>query len=68
VAYWESFPESIRVTDQYANNRAEQSYEATRVRQRWMRGLASRRFKSVRQAQRFATAHVTIQNLFSLGR
>jgi putative transposase len=68
VAHREVIPEAIHVTDQYANNRAEQSHEATRVRERWMRGPASLRFKSVRQAQRFATAHVTIQNLFNLGR
>jgi len=34
VAHREVIPESIHVTDQYANNRAEQSHEATRVRER----------------------------------
>ena len=32
VAHREVMPEAIHVTDQYANNRAEQSNEATRVR------------------------------------
>ena len=63
VAHREVMPESIHVTDQYANNRAEQSHEATRVRERGMR-----RFKSVCQAQRFVTAHAAVQNLFNLGR
>ena len=63
VAHREVMPETIHVTDQYANNRAEQSHEATRVRERGMR-----RFKSMRQAQRFVTAHAAVQNLFNLGR
>jgi len=33
-----------------------------------MRGPASRKFKSVRQAQRFLGAHAAVQNLFNLGR
>jgi putative transposase len=33
-----------------------------------MRGAASRRFKSVRQAQRFLGAHAAVSNLFNLGR
>ena len=41
--------------------RAEQSHEATRVRERGMR-----KFKSVRQAQRFLDAHATVSNLFNL--
>src|SRR5210317_557597 len=52
-----------RAVDQYANNRAEQSHEATRVRERGMR-----RFKSIRQAKRFVTAHAAVYNLFNLGR
>jgi putative transposase len=63
VAHREVMPESIHVTDRYANNRAEQSHERTRVRERGMR-----RFKSVRQAQRFVTAHAAVQNLFNLSR
>ena len=63
VAHREVMPESIHVTDRYANNRAEQSHEATRVRERGMR-----RFKSMAQAQRFVTAHAAVQNIFNLGR
>ena len=63
VAHREVIPETIHVTDRYANNRAEQSHETTRVRERGMR-----KFKSMRQAQRFVTAHAAVQNLFNLGR
>jgi putative transposase len=61
-------PDVIHDNSQYANNRAEQSHEPTRVRERVMRGTASRRFKSVRQAQRFLGAHAAVSNLFNLGR
>ncbi len=50
-------------TSRHANNRVEQSHEPTRVRERGMR-----KFKSVRQAQRFLGAHATVYNLFNLGR
>ncbi len=63
VAHRELIPESIHVTDRYANNRAGQSYEPTRVRERVMR-----RFKSVGQAQRFLVPHAAAYNLFHLGR
>jgi len=63
VAQRELIPETIHSTEQYENNRAEQSHEATRVRERGMR-----RFKSVRQAQRFVTAHAAVSNLFNPGR
>ncbi|MGB1140985.1 MAG: IS6 family transposase, partial [Halioglobus sp.] len=63
VAHREVLPDTIHVTDQYANNRAEQSHESTRVRERGMR-----RFKSSIQAQRFVTAHAAVSNLFNLGR
>ena len=63
MAHREVIPASIHVTDQYANNRAEQSHENTRVRERGMR-----RFKSVGQAQRFVTVHAAVSNLFNLGR
>jgi putative transposase len=56
-------PKTIHSTEQYENNRAEQSHEATRVRERGMR-----RFKSVRQAQRFLGTHAAVSNLFNLGR
>jgi putative transposase len=63
VAHREVMPEVIHVTDRYANNRAEQSHEATRVRERGMR-----RFKSMVQVQRFVSAHAAVSNLFNLGR
>lgn len=56
VAHRQVIPEAMHVTVQYANNRVEQSYEATRVRMRGMIGPASRRFKSIRQPQRLVTA------------
>jgi hypothetical protein len=67
-AHREIMPDVIHDTTQYANNRAEQSHESTRVRERGMRGPASRRFKSVRQAQRFLGAHAAVYNLFNFGR
>ena len=63
VAHRELMPDVIHSTEQYENNRAEQSHEATRVRERGMR-----KFKSVGQAQRFLGAHAAISNLFNLGR
>ena len=63
VAQRELIPEAIHSTERYENNRAEQSHEATRVRERGMR-----KFKSIRQAQRFLSAHAAVQNLFNLGR
>jgi putative transposase len=63
AAHREAILESIHVTDQYANNRAEQSHESTRVRERGMR-----KFKSVGQAQKFLTAHAAVYNLFNAGR
>jgi putative transposase len=63
VAHRELMSDVFHETSQYANNRAEQSHEATRVRERVMR-----RFKSVGQAQRFLGAHAVVSNLFNLGR
>ena len=63
VAHREVIPEAIHSTQQYENNRAEQIHESTRVRERGMR-----RFKSMRQAQRFVSAHAAVSNLFNLGR
>src|SRR4051812_22422896 len=45
------------------NNRAENSHQPTRPRERQMK-----RFKSARQAQRFLSAHDQINNLFHLRR
>jgi len=63
VAHRELIPEAIHDTSQYANNRAEQSHEATRVRERGMR-----KFKSPAQVQRFLGVHAAVSNLFNLGR
>ena len=63
VAHRELIPATVHSAQQYENNRAEQSHEATRVRERGMR-----KFKSVVQAQRFLGAHAAVGNLFNLGR
>jgi putative transposase len=63
VAHRELMPDVSHSTEQYENNWAEQSHEPTRVRERVMR-----KFKSLRQAQRFLGAHAAISNLFNLGR
>jgi putative transposase len=63
VACRELMPDTIHSTKQYENNRAEQSREASRVRERGMR-----KFKSVKQAQRFLGAHAAVSNLFNLAR
>jgi putative transposase len=55
--------DTIHSTKHYENNRAEQPHEATRARERGMR-----KFKSVRQAQRFLGGHAAVSNLFNLGR
>ena len=63
VAHREVIPEAIHDNARYANNRAERSHEATKARERGMR-----RFKSVRQAQRFLGIHAAVSHLFNLGR
>jgi putative transposase len=63
VAHRELMPDVIHNTARYANNRAEQSHESTRVRERGMR-----RFKSSNQAQRFLRVHAAVYNLSNLGR
>ena len=63
VAHRELIPDAIHDNSQYVNNRAEQSHEPTRVRERVMR-----KFKSIKQAQRFLGAHAAVSNLFNLGR
>jgi putative transposase len=68
VAHRELMPDVIHDNSQYANNRAEQSHEPTRVRERVMRWSDISGFKSVRQAQRFLGAHAAVSNLFNLGR
>jgi putative transposase len=68
VAHRELIPEATHETSLHANNRAEQSHEATGVRERGMRWSDISEFKSLRQAQRFVTAHAAVSNLFNLGR
>ena len=63
VAHRELMPDVIHSTEQYENNRVEQSHEPTRVRERGMR-----KFKSTGQAQRFLGVHAAVYNLFNLGR
>ena len=63
LARRELLPGAAHDTRQYANNRAELSHQATRVRERGMR-----RFKSMFQAQRFVFVHAAVSNLFNLGR
>jgi putative transposase len=63
VAHRELMPDVIHSTEQYENNRAEQSHEASRVRERGMR-----KFKSVKQARRFLATHAAVSNLFNLAR
>ena len=63
VAHREIMPEVIHVTDQCANNRAEQSHQSTRAREKGMR-----RFRSIKQAHRFLNVHAAVYNLFNLGR
>ncbi len=63
VAHRELMPDMIHSTHQYDNNKAEQSHEATRVRERGMR-----RFKSAGQARRLLSAHAAVSKLFNLGR
>ena len=63
AAHREVMPSVTRSTEQYENNRAEVSHEPTRQRER-----QTRRFKSMKQAQRFLSVHGAVNNLFRLGR
>jgi putative transposase len=63
MAHRELLSDTIHSTEQYENNRAKQSHEATRVRERGMR-----KFKSTRQPQQFLGAHAAVSNLFNWGR
>lgn len=56
-------PTAEHDTDKYANNRAENSHQPTRRRERQMQ-----RFKSRHQAQRFLSLHARVNNLFRYGR
>lgn len=59
----ELIPDTIHDTSRYANNRAELSHQPTHARERLMR-----RFKSLRQAQRFLAVHAAVCHLFNLCR
>jgi putative transposase len=59
----ELLPGTMHDTRRYANNRAELSHQATRVRERGMRQI-----KSALQAQRFVRVHAAVSNLFNLDR
>lgn len=50
----------MHTSDRYGNNRAEQSHQVTRVRERGMQKL-----KSIQQANRFLSAHKEVYNLFN---
>ena len=63
AAHREIMPSVIHNTQQYANNRAEVSHEPTRERERQMR-----RFKSIKQAERFLAVHGVVGNQFRLCR
>lgn len=52
VAHRELIPKTMHSTQQYENNRAEQSHESTRARERGMR-----RFKSMRQRHMITAEH-----------
>ena len=56
-------PSVQHIRDKGSNNRAENSHQVTRQRERQMR-----RFKSVQQTQRFLSVHGPINNLFRIGR
>ena len=56
-------PSVVHVQQKYQNNRAENSHQPTRLRERMMR-----RFKSSGQAQRFLSAFGIISSHFRVGR
>ena len=59
----ELLPNTVHRRDKGLNNRAENSHQSTRVRERRMRG-----FKSARHAQRFLSIFGMIADLFGVGR
>lgn len=59
----EILPNSVHIRDKGANNRAENSHQPTRQRERRMK-----RFKSAAQAQKFLSIFSEIGNLFALAR
>ena len=63
VAHRALIPAVEHIREKGSNNRAENSHQATRQRERQMR-----RFKSAGHMQRFLAAHGPINNLFRVGR
>jgi putative transposase len=59
----EVLPSIEHLEEKYQNNRAENSHQATRLREKVMR-----RFKSAGHAQRFLSAFGTISSHFRVGR
>ena len=59
----ELLPNTVHRRDKGLNNRAENSHQPTRERERRMRGV-----KSARHAQRFLSIFGMIADLFSVGR
>ena len=59
----EYFPLTPHITDKWANNRAENSHQMTRVRERKMK-----KFKSITQAQRFLSAMNEFCDHFQMNR
>jgi putative transposase len=56
-------PQAEHVTKRWANNRAENSHQSTRERER-----KRRKFKSAGEAQRFLSTHAAIYSFFHPGR
>ena len=63
AAHRKLIAETIHSTEKYANNRAELSHQPTRVRER-----SIRKFKFMKQTQRFLSTHAAVYNFFNLGR
>ena len=63
AAHKEVMPTVEHVRDKGSNNRAENSHQVTRQRERQMR-----RFKSAGHMQRFLSVHGPINNVFRVGR
>ncbi len=58
----EIMPSSQHTQDRYVNNRAENSHQRTRQKEKQMRG-----FKSHKHAQKILFIHGRINNIFNLG-
>ena len=60
VAHRELASDVMHTSDRYRNNRAEQSHQVTRFRERGIR-----KFKSIKQGNRFLSAYKEVYHLFS---